>query len=158
MPTAARWKTAATAMALTVLAATAAVAGGNWNDTGIAWKGYEAGLAEAKTEGKPVMLVFYTEWCPHCTAYSKVFHDKELVELSGKFVMIRIDKDKEPAISRKYAPDGEYIPRTYFLQSDGTLLANVTEQRPQFKYFYNENDPQAVMRSMKAVLAMPSKS
>ncbi|HYC53527.1 MAG TPA: thioredoxin family protein [Candidatus Binatia bacterium] len=135
-----------------------ALAGGDWNDSGIQWKSYEEGLSEAKASKKPVMLVFYTEWCPHCTNYAKLFHDPKLVELSKKFVMIRIDKDKDAATSGKYAPDGQYIPRTFFLKSDGTLLADVTEQRPQYKYFYDENDPASVMRSMNAVLAMPAQS
>lgn len=143
------------ALALAVPAAPA-LAGGDWNDSGIAWKSYEEGLAEAKSSNKPVCLIFYTEWCPHCTNYAKLFHDPALVELSKKFVMIRIDKDKDPATSAKYAPDGEYIPRTYFLQSDGALLDSITEQRDKYKYFYNENDPAGVMRSMNAVLALPA--
>ncbi|HYC00494.1 MAG TPA: thioredoxin family protein [Candidatus Limnocylindrales bacterium] len=148
---------AATAI-LVALLATTAMAGGDWNDAGIAWKPFEQGLAEAKSAGKPVMLVFYTEWCPHCTNYSRLFHDPKLVELSKKFVMIRIDKDKDPALSGRYAPDGEYIPRTFFLRPDGTLLTEVTEQRDQYKYFYNESDSGSVMRSMNAVLAMPAQS
>jgi protein-disulfide reductase (glutathione) len=144
--------TALAALALLTLAGTAD-AGGDWNDGGIGWKPYEQGLAEAKSSGKPVLLVFYTEWCPHCTNYSKVFHNPELVELSKKFVMIRVDKDQDPAASAKYTPDGEYIPRTYFLKSDGTLMPEITEQRPQYKYFYDESSPAGVTRSMKTVLA-----
>lgn len=133
-----------------------AFAGGDWNDTGIAWKSVEAGLAEARSSNKPVCLVFYTDWCPHCTNYAKVFHDPALVELSRKFVMIRIDKDQDAATSTKYAPDGNYIPRTFFLRPDGTLLEQITEQRDKYRYFYNENDPSSVMRSMNAVLALPA--
>lgn len=148
----------ALATALLLASAVPAAAGGDWNDAGIAWKPYEQGLAEAKAGNKPVCLVFYTEWCPHCTNYAKVFHDPKLVELSKKFVMIRIDKDKDKATSAKYAPDGDYIPRTYFLKSDGTLLADITEQRDKYRYFYNEHDPASVMRSMNAVLALPAAS
>lgn len=156
--TAASRLAAAAVFAATAALATAAWAGGDWNDAAVGWKAYDAGLAEAKTAGKPVCLVFFTEWCPHCTNYAKVFHDPALVELSKKFVMIRIDKDKDKATSAKYAPDGEYIPRTYFLASDGTLLTEITEQRPNYKYFYDENNAAGVMRSMNAVLALPPKS
>jgi thiol-disulfide isomerase/thioredoxin len=121
--------------------------------TEVAWKGYDEGLAEAKQSGKPVCLIFYTDWCPHCKNYLQVFHDPALVKLSQKFVMIHLNKDKEPTTSAKYAPDGDYIPRTFFLKPDGTLLDQVTEQRPQYKYFYDEHDPASVMRSMNAVLA-----
>lgn len=152
-----RFRTAAASVlsAVALLALTVpALAGGDWNDSGIAWKTYEQGLAEAKSANKPVCLIFYTDWCPHCVNYSKLFHDPALVELSKKFVMIHINKDSDTATSAKYAPDGEYIPRTYFLKPDGTLLSDVTEQRESFKYFYSESDPASVMRSMNAVLAM----
>jgi glutaredoxin len=157
--TAARLRTVA-ASALAALAlfalATPALAGGDWNDAGIAWKSYDEGLAAAKAENKPICLILYTSWCPHCTNYSKVFHDPALVELSKKFVMIHLDKDKETEVSAKYAPDGDYIPRTFFLKSDGTLLPQITEQRDNYKYFYSESDPASVMRSMNAVLALPA--
>src|SRR5437870_8549147 len=104
-----------------LLPAPAARAGGDWNDQGVKWVPYTDGLAAAKKEKKPVCLVFFTEWCPHCANYSGVFHDPKVIEKSKKFVMIRLDKDKNDALSKQYAPDGEYIPRTYFLSSDGKL-------------------------------------
>ena len=134
----------------------AASAGGDWNDTGIAWRSYDEGLAAAKAEGKPVCLVFYTDWCPHCTNYSQVFHDPRVVEKSKQFVMIRLNKDESTAISAKYVPDGEYIPRTYFLASDGTLKVDITEQRPTYKYFYSEHDPASLLRAMDLAAVAPT--
>jgi len=143
-------------LAAAVLALTSApsLAGGDWNDSAVAWKPYEQGLAEAKEANKPICLVFYTDWCPHCTNYSKVFHDPAVVEASAKLVMIRINKDQDKPASARYAPDGEYIPRTYFLEPDGTLLDQVTENRPNYRYFYDEHDPKSVLRSMNTVVAM----
>lgn len=143
----------AAALGLSFLALPAtAMAGGDWNDKEVTWKPYAAGLAEAKSQNKPICLIFYTEWCPHCSNYSSVFHDKQVVDLSKKFVMIRVDNDKDPETSAKFAPDGKYIPRTFFLKSDGSLLPDITEQRTSYKYFYNEKDPASVMRSMNQVL------
>jgi protein-disulfide reductase (glutathione) len=144
---------AVAAIGLLALASTASAGGGDWNDTGVAWKSYEEGLKEAKSENKPILLVFYTEWCPHCTNYSQIFHDPGVVALSKKFVMIRVDNDKDADTSAKFAPDGKYIPRTFFLKSDGTLMPEITEQRPTYKYFYNEKDPASITRSMNAALA-----
>ena len=144
--------TAALLVALIIGGATPASAGGDWNDAQVQWQPYEAGLAAAKKDKKPVLLIFFTEWCPHCTNYSKVFHDAKVVEQSKKFVMIRLDKDKNAELSKKYAPDGEYIPRTYFLSSDGTLDAGLTAPRAEYKYFYDERDPAMVLASMDAAL------
>ena len=133
---------------LAVLGAAPARAGGDWNDTQIKWRKYEEGLGAAKTEKKPICLIFYTEWCPHCANYSLVFHDPKVVDMTKRFVMIRLDKDKETDLSKKYAPDGEYIPRTFFLSSAGVLDADIHAPREQYKYFYDEKTPDSVLAGM----------
>jgi thiol-disulfide isomerase/thioredoxin len=127
-------------------------AGGDWNDAGINWQPFEHGLAMAKEENKPVCLIFYTEWCPHCINYSKIFHNDNVIEQSKQFIMIRIDNDKHPDLSMKYAPDGRYIPRTYFLSSDGTLDPSIHEARDSYKYFYDEHSPAALLDGMSQAL------
>ena len=144
-------RTLIAAVALALSLATAH-AGGDWNDKGISWQGFETGLAAAKQEKKPVMLIVYTEWCPHCTNYSKLFHDPKVVEKSRRFVMVRVDKDKQPPVSAKYAPDGEYIPRTYFLSADGVLDPAISAKRDKYRYFYNESDPNDVLAAMDSAL------
>jgi len=141
-----------TALVLALAAAPAARAGGDWNDAKIGWKSYDEGVALAKKEKKPICLVFFTEWCPHCQNYSAVFHDDKVIETSKKFVMIRLDKDKNQEVSKKYAPDGEYIPRTYFLASDGTLSQDIHAPRDKFMYFYDEKDPKSVLTGMELAL------
>ncbi len=122
----------------------------DWNDEKVKWVSYDDGLAQAKKDKKPICLIFYTEWCPHCKNFSRVFFDEGVVRLSKDFVMVRVDKDKHPDISKKYAPDGEYIPRTYFLGSDGTLAADIHAPRPTYQYFYDEH------RAMPLIVAMRS--
>ena len=141
-----------TVTALLLAAVPTAFAGGDWTDANVQWQPYEAGLAAAKKDKKPVLLVFFTEWCPHCTNYSKLFHDQKVVEQTKKFVVIRLDKDKNAELSKKYAPDGEYIPRTYFLSSDGTLDPALTAPRNEYKYFYDEANPAPLLASMDAAL------
>jgi thiol-disulfide isomerase/thioredoxin len=149
----ARMTRALIAVAALALSLGTAQAGGDWNDKGIGWQPYDTGLQQAKKEKKPVLLVVYTEWCPHCTRYSGVFHDAKVVEKSKKFVMIRVDKDKQPEVSKQHAPDGEYIPRTYFLSSDGALDPTLHAPRDKFRYFYDESDPAGVLAGMEAALA-----
>jgi len=145
-------RTLIAALALALSLATAH-AGGDWNDQGIGWQAFDAGLAQAKQEKKPVMLIVFTEWCPHCANYSKVFHDPKVVEKSKNFVMVRVDKDKQPDVSKTHAPDGEYIPRTYFLSSDGVLDPDLAAKRDKYRYFYNESDPNDVLAAMDSALA-----
>ena len=66
--------------------------------------------------------------------------------------MVHVDVDTEPALAAKYAPDGGYVPRTYFIAPDGTLSADIHAPRPKFKYFYDEKDPSALLAGMDASL------
>jgi len=136
-----------------LLVAGVARAGGDWNDQGVKWVPYADAVATAKKAKKPVCLVFYTEWCPHCQNYSAVFHDPKVVEQTKRFVMVRLDRDKEKDVSKKYSPDGEYIPRTYFLKSDGTLDPEIHAPRDAYKYFYDERDPASLLAGMNEALA-----
>lgn len=147
------WTALAGLVAALSLSARAYAGAESWNDAAIKWMGYEEGLKAAKEQGKPVCLIFYTGWCPHCANYAKVFSDPKLVEKSKSFVMVRLDSDKNKEISGKYKPDGEYIPRTFFLSSDGELDDSLSETRPQYKYFYSESDPSSVMAGMDRALA-----
>lgn len=120
----------------------------DWNDTQVQWMGYDDGLAAAKAEKKPVCLVFFTTWCPHCKNFSHIFSDPRVVEQAKTFVMIRLDKDKNAEISKRYAMDGEYIPRTFFLKADGTLDESIHAPRDKFKYFYDEQRADSLLASM----------
>lgn len=124
----------------------------DWNDGGVNWRAYEAGLAEARAAGKPVVLIFYTDWCPHCHNYSRVFHDPEVVRLARSFVMIRVERDAHRDISARYALDGEYIPRTYFLSPDGVLLPGLDSGREQYRYYLDEQDPSELTSRMEEAL------
>jgi glutaredoxin len=124
----------------------------NWSDGNIRWMSYDDGLAAAKKQHKPICLIFYTTRCPHCANYSKLFSDPKIVKKSKSFIMIRLDNDKNQELSKKYRPDGEYIPRTYFLSSKGQLEESLTEQRPQYKYFYSESDSTSILAGMDRAL------
>ena len=79
-----------------------------------------------------------------------MFHDPKVVEKSKQFVMIRLDNDKNQELSKKFAPDGSYIPRTYFLTSAGVLDPDLHAPREQFKFFYDESNPDQILAAMDA--------
>jgi thiol:disulfide interchange protein len=128
---------------------TAAKAGESWNAGAIDWQPYEAGMKRAKAENKPVCLIFYANWCPHCRNYSHVFEDPRIVERARGFVMIRINSDDDDDLSRRYSRDGGYVPRTFFLAPDGKVLSDIHAPRPQYVYFYDEHDPASLLAGME---------
>jgi thiol-disulfide isomerase/thioredoxin len=124
----------------------------DWNPRQISWAEYRPGLAAARAERKPVVLVFYTDWCPHCHNYSRLFYDPQLVRLSHRFLMIRVERDGNRDISAVYDIDGEYIPRTFFLAPTGEVLTDLASDDEEFRYFLDEHDPAQLIALMQRAL------
>jgi protein-disulfide reductase (glutathione) len=119
-----------------------------WNDD-IAWRGLEEGLKEAKRTGMPVMMVVHTQWCGNCQKLKTTFNGNDQLErLSEQFVMVHLDQDAHPEATL-YGPDGQYIPRVMFLDSDGNIDKRLQNpNRPsRYRYFYTpQEDLVATMR------------
>ena len=126
-----------------------------WNPKGIDWQPYESGMASAKKDGKPICLVFFTTWCPHCKNYSDVFNDPRLVSKSKKFVMIRLDADANDAISKKYSPDGTYVPRTFLLDPNGVAIPAGNSDHPRYQHFFDEFHADSLVDAMDRALHLP---
>ncbi len=123
--------------------------GESWNAAQIHWLDYAQGITRAKSEHKPACLVFFATWCPHCKNYSHVFEDPRVVAEAKKFVMIRVDTDREPGVASRYALDGAYVPRTYFLTPQGQVASAVKAPRARFQFFYDEHDPASLLGGMQ---------
>lgn len=127
-----------------------------FNDA-IAWRHLDEGLAEAKAQGRPLMLVVHASWCERCKELKPAFQDSRLAELSERFVMVNADQDQTPAVLA-HAPDGSYIPRVLFIDpatgSADVELRNPTRQR--YHYYYGPQDDLPAM--MEKALARHDKS
>jgi len=122
----------------------------DWNDAGIRWRPWAKALAEAKQSQKPICLVFYVDWCGHCRNYGKVFYSPKIVEAARSFVMVRLDSDLNPRLSQRFTIDGKYVPRTFFLASDGSDILDVQAPRDDFRSFYDPDRPESLLEGMRA--------
>ncbi|XP_067932466.1 thioredoxin domain-containing protein 12-like [Watersipora subatra] len=121
-----------------------------WGDS-IAWMTLDKGLETARTEDKPLMLIIHKSWCGACKALKPRFADSsEIAELSEKFIMVNTLDDEEPK-DKKYAPDGGYIPRIFFMNPNGEIISDVYNEsgNAQYKYYYPQ--PDAILSSMRRV-------
>jgi thiol-disulfide isomerase/thioredoxin len=122
-----------------------------WNDAQIEWISHEDAMARARREGRPVMVVMHADWCGHCRNYAHVFEDARVVERSRRMLMVRLDVDDEPQLVARYAADGTYVPRTYFVGVDGTVL-DVGASNPRYRHFFDEHVRSSLLAGMDAAL------
>jgi len=97
---------------------------------GITWLQYsEPYLQRASAEEKPVMIDFYADWCAPCKEYDKkTFVDPEVIELSRKFVMVKVDltdnaSPEVESVRKKFSILG--VPMLVFLRPDGSEIENL---------------------------------
>ena len=85
---------------------------------------YKKALETVKTKGKPLFIMLYADWCPHCNQMKKeVFSDPNVMDfLKENYVCIwkNIEKEEGLAIKNKY--NTKSLPAFLFLDSDETLL------------------------------------
>lgn len=124
----------------------------DWNDSAIDWLSYTDGLKAAETAGKPILMVFYADWCPQSRKYGEVFRDRRVIEQTKKFVMVRVNTDKNPEINKQYLPDGKYVPRTIFFSSTGKPDYNIHAPISQYKYFLDNQSPKELLSLMAKAL------
>jgi len=101
---------------------------------GITWLRDEAfGLAQAKSQQKPLMMDFSAEWCTACKQMDReTFSDPRVIRMSKQFVCVKIDCTDTSApevrrLQKKYKLVG--LPTILFMNSAGKLVPDtaVTE-------------------------------
>ncbi|HOX09199.1 MAG TPA: peptide chain release factor-like protein [Candidatus Omnitrophota bacterium] len=86
-------------------------------------------LKTAKDGGKPVMVDFYTDWCGWCKKLdSETYSNSKVSKLAEKFVCVKIDAEREPALASKYQVTG--YPTILFLDGSGKVLARIPGYLP----------------------------
>eukprot|EP00993_Chasmostoma_nieuportense_P005981 NODE_6595_length_519_cov_20.852041_g6430_i0.p2 GENE.NODE_6595_length_519_cov_20.852041_g6430_i0~~NODE_6595_length_519_cov_20.852041_g6430_i0.p2 ORF type:complete len:150 (-),score=40.03 NODE_6595_length_519_cov_20.852041_g6430_i0:69-482(-) len=117
------------------------------------WCTLDSARDEARLTNKPIMLIIHKTWCGACKALKPAFQaSPEISKLAKDFVLVNLQDGEEPK-GDEFSPDGQYIPRLFFLSADGSVLDVYNKQgNAKYKYFYPQ--PDSIVRSMKEVLAL----
>lgn len=125
----------------------------DWNQQGIKWMSYKEGTRLAQQINKPVLAVFHATWCHYCAAYSQLFHDPRVVEASKHFIMVSIDVDQNGLLNAVYAERGSQIPRTLFMQPNGTPVYDFSYSDTNYPYFVEYRTPDDLLGLMTVGVA-----
>ena len=106
-----------------------------WNAEQIPWRSFDDGMRRMAETGKRGVLILQADWCLICRSYQKLFSERSVTKHADDFVFMMVDIEKEPELQRRYNVDGDYIPRTFLLESDGSLAAPATGGHPRQKFF-----------------------
>ena len=90
----------------------------------IAWRDWgEEAFADAREQGKPVLLTLGATWCHWCHVMDETsYSDQRVIELVNQgFIPVRVDVDQRPDISLRYNQGG--YPSVAFLTGSGDFLA-----------------------------------
>jgi thiol:disulfide interchange protein DsbD len=117
-----------------VLVAAAFIYFGVANHTGpaVPWVPYEEPrMARALQDQKPLILDVYADWCVPCRAMDKkLFTDPDVVKLSSKAVMMRLDLTRrntsQEELLKKYGIKG--VPTILFFNSKGVEVRELRAQ------------------------------
>jgi protein-disulfide reductase (glutathione) len=119
-----------------------------FNGAEINWRDPKSGIYEASKSGKPVILVFHATWCSACKRYRAVFQNPGIVAASKDFVMILADADKDKELNSAFSPDGAYVPRTLFIDSEGEVSDKFVGKDAKYPHTIDVDDPSELLALM----------
>ncbi len=82
----------------------------------ITWVSYDAGMAKAENNNKPVLTDFYADWCGPCKSMDKqLYTDARVITKSNSFVCIKVNGDYNSDLMTQYGVSS--YPTIVFLDS-----------------------------------------
>ncbi|MBA2125774.1 hypothetical protein DLM45_05985 [Hyphomicrobium methylovorum] len=120
-----------------------------WNGKDIAWRDVRSGISESAQTGRPAIMVFHTTWCSVCKRFRLLFKNPEIVAASKDFVMILVDADVDREVNGIFSKDGNYVPRTIFMDANGKVSNTLVGRDRQYPHTLDVDRPDELLALMK---------
>jgi thiol-disulfide isomerase/thioredoxin len=131
----------------------------NFNDQAFDWYSHAEGLDRAKAEGKLILALVKTDWCPHCKAYQEAFFDPRVTPHADHFVFVMLDRDTEEHLTSTIASDGDYVPRTMILTASGEVVEALAPHRfGEYRFLVDRPYPDELAGFLDWVVRQPAAS
>jgi thiol:disulfide interchange protein DsbD len=99
----------------------------------IKWYTFDEGLALAKKQKKIAVVDFYADWCGWCKKMdAEVYTNGTVIALSDRVVFVKVDSDKQPAVSQKYQVQG--LPTVVLLDGSGLEVKRIVGYKPAAEF------------------------
>ena len=92
----------------------------------IQWEeNFEAAMQRARTEGKPIMIDFYADWCQPCKMMdARVYPDRNVIAQSQNWITVKVNGEKRPDVMQAYGLRA--YPTILFAQGSGQPVSITT--------------------------------
>lgn len=103
---------------------------------------YKTALENAKTQNKPVFIMLYADWCPHCNQMKKeVFSDAAVMDFLNKnYICLWKNVEKEEGIELKNKFKTKSLPSFLFVDTNETLLYALKGEIKKNEFVYEANN------------------
>jgi len=63
--------------------------------------------------------------------------------------MVKLDQQQRPAAMSNFSEHGTYVPRIFMLDSEGSLLADITSGNQRYPFFYSARQLVTIKTAMR---------
>ena len=136
-----------TSLILSITLISTAQAGSSNSKDGVLWRDFtDAAFAEAKRDGKLLILDLEAVWCHWCHVMEEKTYSNPAVKkiLKDKYIALKVDQNSRPDLARRYQDWG--WPATIFFNADGTELVKRAGYIP----------PESMVKLLQAIVDDPT--
>ena len=99
--------------------------------------GYDRGMTEHNSTHRPMLVYFYTDWCPHCRDLDRrAFSAREFRDRFGSLIKVKVNIEggsSERAVAHRYY-SARYIPAV-FVVADGSEPRSIPDYHETADFF-----------------------